>query len=191
MSVADTYIIAAHADTLVAALLMSGDDRRVAWAALTADDKAIALRRATADIDAVRWIGYPADAEQPLAWPRMERRPGNSVERVFSDPTTSGAGTYIDPDPEPVGTEPVTSTPRPLKSACAIQAAHHALLARGVGAARRLEEAAGRGVLSMSGAGWSETIDPRTALDAWARITPEAQRLLRIYRLRGGGVEVA
>lgn len=191
MSVADTYILAAHADTLVAALLMSADDRRVAWAALSSDDKAVALRRATADIDAVRWIGYPADTEQPLAWPRMERRPGNTVERIFRDPSTSGAGTYIDPDPEPVGTEPVTSTPRALKAACAIQAAHHALLARGVGAARRLEEAAGRGVVSMSGAGWSESVDLRAAQDAWARITPEAQRLLRIYRLRNAGVGVA
>ncbi|MBL0922451.1 MAG: hypothetical protein IBJ10_10035 [Phycisphaerales bacterium] len=158
------------------ALLMRADDpRRAAWDAAGDDDKAVARLQATIDIDAVRWRGSRACADQPMAWPRRERR-GGALQFVGTFADAPGAS--------------VADLPRELRLAHAAQSAGIVLgAAAGQGAqaaAAEVEAAVAAGLTSQSVPGRSETYDARRAAAPFNRLEPEARRLLERFRWTGG-----
>lgn len=66
----DTYISLADAETYFANHYLSTDDKLVAWNTLSDSDKEVLLRKATQKIDAMPYMGFKADNDQELAFPR-------------------------------------------------------------------------------------------------------------------------
>lgn len=160
------YISITEASTLIAAVLVSTDPRRVAFAAFNDADKVLLIGRASDQLDAVPWEGRAADSDQDRPWPRVHRL----------------TGARIDPDPGETGTEPHLNLPHRLRRAVAVQAAHLAALERGLGGARELEEAANRGATSIGTSGRTISLDLRRANTGWAALCLEAQKLMNRYR---------
>ncbi len=160
------YITRDEADTLLAAMLVSGDARRVAFDALSDPDKDVLLTQASDQHDAVPWDGRVEDEDQDRLFPRVDHL----------------TGVRIDPDPAETGAEPHLGVPHRLRRSVAVQAAHNAALARGLGAARELEESASRGVTSVSMSGRGFALDLRRANTAWAALCVDSQKLMARYR---------
>lgn len=164
-----SYLSASEAGTLIAASLIAADALRVAWEAAGDEDKDAALTRATETIDACLWRGTVAEGDQPLNWPRIDRR-----------------GELIHPDLDEPATPQVAGLPRLVRLACALQAAWLLARAGDIDPLAVVEEAAARGVSNASGGGQSMTIDAAHARSPWARLHPRAQTLLTPLRAAGG-----
>lgn len=159
-----TYLTVAECATVIATVLPSTDQGRIALAAMSADDQLVMIRQATRLVDGLVYEGRALDITQALSWPRIRR----------------DDGTLIDPDPAPPANPAVGSIPRAVREAVAITAATLALRAVGGDYAGDEIEAASRGVMSRSMGGASVSFGPH-AMRAEARLPVAAITVLEPY----------
>jgi hypothetical protein len=165
----ESYLAVLEADWYVARLLPPSSYAARMWFASTNEAKAAMLRAATRKIDALRFVGVKASETQMLDWPRL-----NTCSRTRLDPSSDSIEHLV------------ADLPRAVRYACAIQAAHEAANA-GAGAGLNIaEENAGKGIVSTSGNGRSQSVDLSRATNAFARLCRDAQDLLDMYRFTQG-----
>jgi hypothetical protein len=166
----ESYLSVAEADWHIARLLDPRSYAAKMWNASNDETKAALLRTATRKIDALRFAGVKASETQTLDWPRDSRN-------TF---------VLIDPHNETGVEQLIAGLPRAVRHACAIQAAHEAANG-GAGAGLNIaEENAGKGIVSTSGNGRSQSVDLARATNAAARLCRDAQNLLDPYRFWQG-----
>lgn len=180
-----TYLSVTQTTDRIAALMLSTDQRRVAWASLSDPDKAVVAAQAQRDIDACKFRGARVEPDQGREWPRFVRDHRSAYQ--MSD-TLTMTNSYLDPDPAGDGDAQVEGLPLAVKDAFAFQAAHRAAVALGLDATAHIEAAAARGVISQASGGVSETIDARRAASPWSRLCADAQRVLDGLRISGGAI---
>ncbi len=189
-----TYLTVQQTTDRLAGLLPSRDARRVAWNAASDPDKAVFVRQAHQDLDACVWRGRVEFRTQAAMWPRVEAGEwsdaGCGMSDVSSGEMGSGQGglVYVAPDAAGDADCAVANIPREVKDAVAYQAAARAFRGAGLDATAHLESAAGRGLVSQSAGGVSQTLDPRIARSPWAKLCPEAQAVMEGLRAVGAAL---
>lgn len=172
------YLSVSETDAIIAELLVSTAYMRQVWGSLSNDDKLNCIANASIDFDEVRWVGSKQDADQPTAWPRVDRYgvlilPQGEVQY----PASLGGGSWS-----------FASLPREIRVGVAVQAAARAMDQLELDQSMRAVDMAAQGLTGINGAGVSWSVDGAIAREPRSRLHTSVRRLVDRYLVRSVGV---